>query len=150
VDTLILRQQGTAVGFQFRPQLQGTGQVGQLQGVLFHTDKVQAGSARRALLKQLPGTEKIQAGAETGFPDAQLRVLGQSGKTLGQVAVGEEYIAGFLQAVGLGEVHVIVTAGQWLPLLVPVEQGVLEIIHGEALRPANALVYRTDKPELIG
>ena len=58
------------------------------------------------LLEQLPGSEKIQPSAETGFSDHQLLTRRQLGKAPGQVVLQQEGMAGFGQAAVVGEIHI--------------------------------------------
>ena len=102
----VLGQQGVGVSGQLGPQGQGPLQVVAGQRVLFHADKVQATVGPGVLLEQLPGAEKVQPGAETGFTDHQLLTRRQFGKAPGQVVLQQEGMAGFGQAAVIGEIHI--------------------------------------------
>ena len=68
--------------------------------------KVQAAVGPGVLLEQLPGAEKVQPGAETGFTDHQLLTRRQFGKAPGQVVLQQEGMASFGQAAVVGEIHI--------------------------------------------
>ncbi|MCY1438218.1 hypothetical protein D9M71_544100 [compost metagenome] len=125
----VLAQQLPGPGGELRPQGEGALEIAAAQRVLFHADEMQLRRSRRHLLEQLPAAEKVQSGAEAGFADHQAPVGRQGGKALGQLVVGEEHVAGFLQARGRGEVHVAKGARQRLALFVPVQLGVRLLGH---------------------
>ncbi len=58
------------------------------------------------LQEVLPGTEKVESGAKAGFADAELAIGRQGGKTLGQLIVPEENMAGFFQPAATGEIDI--------------------------------------------
>ncbi len=106
----VLRQQRRGEGRQFRPQGQGTLQVGGAQREFLDADEMQAGIYRRVFGEGLPGAEKVQPGAEAGLADHQAAASRQGLAALADTVVGEEHVTGFLQAIGAGEVHVAVAA----------------------------------------
>ncbi|MCY1291140.1 hypothetical protein D9M70_403170 [compost metagenome] len=107
VDGPVLGQQWRGIAGQMRPQGQGALQVGMGQRVFLDADEMQPGARRRAALEQLPGAEEVHPGAEAGLADDQAVAVRQRCETLGQVVAAEEHVAGLLQAVGGGEVHVV-------------------------------------------
>ncbi|MNE37135.1 hypothetical protein D3C80_1309740 [compost metagenome] len=121
----ILGQQLAAERRQRRPQGQGAAEVGAGQGVFFDADEMQPRIGRGALGKQLPGAEEIQAGAEAGFADHQALARPQRAETLAQVVLVDEHMTGFLQALVLGEIDVVVLARVRSALVIPVDLGVL-------------------------
>ncbi|MCY1412540.1 hypothetical protein D9M71_279510 [compost metagenome] len=103
----VLRQQLSAERRQFRPQGQGAAEVGVAERVLFDTDEMQAGVRIGAFAEQLPGTEKVQPGAEAGFTDHQALFGQHRAEALAQVILVDEHMTGFFQALVLGEIDVI-------------------------------------------
>ena len=123
VNGNILPEQLRAERRQFRPEGEGSLQIGAAQRVLFHTDEMQPGARRRAGFEQLPGTEKVQSGTKAGFADHQALVRSQGGKTLLQAVLFKEHVAGFVQARLVGEIHVVEDARVRATLVVPVNLG---------------------------
>ncbi|MCY1423709.1 hypothetical protein D9M71_394310 [compost metagenome] len=122
----VLLQQRLGIGGQFRPQAHCAGHVGVVEGVLFDADEVQARVAVCVLVEQLPGAEKIHAGAKTGFADHRAGVRRQVGKTFGQAGLAEEHVFGFFDAFVDCEIDVVVLPRMGAALVVPVDLGVLE------------------------
>src|SRR5690606_34597146 len=117
----ILLQQGCAETRQFRPQVQRALQIRGTQRIALDADEMQARSCRGLSFEKLPGAEKVQPGAETGLADAQLSIRRQRGEAFAQRVVLKEYVAGFVETAGSGEIDVAKGAGKRLTLLVPVE-----------------------------
>ncbi|VVO28723.1 hypothetical protein PS720_04812 [Pseudomonas fluorescens] len=129
----VLRQQLIGKRLQFRPKGEGALQVGVAQRVLFHADKMQAGTGHGVLLEQLPGAEKIQPRAETGFANYQVALGRQGGEALLQTVLFEEHVARFFKARLVGEVHIVEDPRVWATLLIPVELGVGNGVHGRLI-----------------
>ncbi|MNE42734.1 hypothetical protein D3C80_1368810 [compost metagenome] len=106
MDGDVLAQQLVGEGRQLRPQGQGALQVGIVERVSLDTDEVQPRTRGCLLLEQLPGAEKIQPGAEAGFAYRQLLAVAQGTETCRQIVIGEKHMAGFGQAVLLGEIDI--------------------------------------------
>ncbi|MCY1210601.1 hypothetical protein D9M72_222940 [compost metagenome] len=130
VDRHVLVQQLGGLGRQLRPQGQGASEVVAGEGELLHADEVQPGIGRRALLEQLPGTEEVQPGTESGLADAKASARGQFGEAPGQVIAGDEHMMGFVETRGRREIDVVEFPRQRSALFVPVELGVVKIGHG--------------------
>ena len=96
-EIAVMGEQLFGPGLQFRPERQGAAQVIRAQRVFFGADEVQAGVCRCDPVPQLPGTEKIQAGAETGFTDAEAGAGRERRPALRQIVVLQEHMARFLQ-----------------------------------------------------
>ncbi|MDZ4017856.1 hypothetical protein PssiTeo3_11730 [Pseudomonas sichuanensis] len=75
------------------------------------------------LVEQLPGTEKIHAGAEAGLADHQAGVWRQFGEALTQAVLLDEHMHGFVDAFFPGEIHIVVLARVGAALVVPVDLG---------------------------
>ena len=110
---------------------------------------MQARSCRGLSFEQLPGAEKVQPGAETGLADAQLSIRRQRGEAFAQRVVLKEYVAGFVETAGAGEIDVAKGAGKRLTLLVPVEAGVLEIGHRNPRLAGGGILVRRAAPRLV-
>ncbi len=121
MDRHVLRKQLLGLKVELWPQGQRPAQVLGAQGVLFDADKMQPRPNGGALLEQLPGAEKIQAGAKPGFADHQPPVIGQRSETLGQVVLLKKHITGFVQARLVGKIHIVEHPRARAPLVVPVE-----------------------------
>ena len=67
----ILHEQRLMQRRELWPQRAGLFQILALQRKLFHADKMQMLARLSLLLPQLPGTEKIQTGTETGFRNGE-------------------------------------------------------------------------------
>jgi hypothetical protein len=76
------------------------------------------------LLEQLPGAEKVQAGAKSSLANHQPLTGLQRGKTLTQSVLLKEYVAGFIKARQIGKIHVVEHPRTRESLVVPVELGV--------------------------
>ncbi len=124
MDRHVLPQQLIGKGFELWPQCQGPLQIGRAQGVFFDADKMQSGISCRVLLEHLPGTQKIQPGAETGLANHQATALGQRGEAFRQAVLFDEHIAGFVQPRLVGEIHIVEHSRIRATLVVPVELGV--------------------------
>ncbi len=122
----VLLQQRPRIGGQFRPQAYCAGHVGVGEWVLLDADEVQARVAVCVLVKQLPGAEKIHAGAKAGFADHRAGMRRQVGKTLGQAGLAEEHVLGFFDAFVDCEIDVVIVPRMGAALVVPVDLGVLE------------------------
>ncbi|MNS58792.1 hypothetical protein D3C72_917250 [compost metagenome] len=85
---------------------------------------MQARTRHGVLLEQLPGAEKIQPGAKTGFTDDQSPTRRQRGKTLGQAVLFEEHVTSFFQPRLIGKVHVIEHPRTRASVVIPIELGV--------------------------
>ncbi|VVN47714.1 hypothetical protein PS659_06010 [Pseudomonas fluorescens] len=120
----VLLKQLIGKHLEFRPQPQGTLQIGRAQRVLFDADKMQPSSRCRVLLEHLPGTEEIQSGAKPRFADDQPPALGQGGKTFGQAVLLDKDITGFVQPRLVGEIHIVEHSRIRTTLVIPVELGV--------------------------
>lgn len=120
----VLGQQLLGEGLQWRPEGEGALQVGVAQRVLFHADKMQARTGHGVLFEQLPGAEKVQAGAEAGLANHQPPAHRQGRKAFLQAVLLEEHVAGFFKAGLIGEVHVVKHPRVRATLVIPVELGV--------------------------
>ncbi len=94
------------------------------QRVLLDTDKMQARTIQRALIEQLPGTQKIQPGAKTGFANDQPFASWQFGEPPTQVVLHQKHMARLVQAGFGGKVHIGKVARTRVAVFVPVDQGV--------------------------
>lgn len=99
-------------------------QVGGAQRVLFDTDKMQPCTGHRVLFEQLPGTEKIQPGAEPGLANHQSTIHRQCGETVTQIVLLQKHVASFFKARLVGKIHIIEHPRARATLVVPVELGV--------------------------
>ncbi|RML69625.1 hypothetical protein ALQ90_03779 [Pseudomonas savastanoi pv. savastanoi] len=120
----ILIEQLTRERPQLWPQRQGTLQVGAAQRVFLDADELQARIGGRALVEQLPGTEEIQPGAESGFTNDQPAVLRQLAETPTQVVLDQKHMARLVQTGLGGKVDIGEIAGTRVALFVPVYPGV--------------------------
>src|SRR5690554_8025165 len=84
---------------------------------------MQPGIRRCQLVPELPGAEKVQAGAEAGFTDAESGSGGQGAPAPGQIIVLQEHMAGFRQPGLPGEVHIIEAGGKGLTVFRPAQLG---------------------------
>ena len=130
VDGNVLRQQLLGQGLQFGPEGEGALQVGMAEGVLFHADKVQPRTGDCVLFEQLPGAEEVQTGAEASFTNHQAPICGQGGEAYLQAVLLQEHVAGFFQARLVGEIHVVEYPRMRAALVIPVELGVGDGVHG--------------------
>ncbi len=103
---IVLAQQLLRLAGQLWPQGQRLAEVLCGERVFFRADEVQPGRGRGMLQEVLPGTEKVESGAKAGFADAELAIGRQGGKTLGQLIVPEENMAGFFQPAVTGEIDI--------------------------------------------
>ncbi|MNN33339.1 hypothetical protein D3C81_1470950 [compost metagenome] len=130
----VVLEQGVGERCQLRPQGQGTVQVGRAQRVLFHTDEMQPRTGGRTGGEQLPGTEKIEAGAETGFADHQAPVGVQLAKAALQLVLLDEHMARLVERRFIGEIHIVedprVRQALFVPVDLGVERGRGEAVHG--------------------
>src|SRR5690554_4499398 len=91
---------------------------------------MQPGIRRCQLVPELPGAEKVQAGTEAGFTDAESGSWGQVAPASGQIIVLQEHRAGFRQPGLPREVHTIEAGGQGLTVSPPAQPGKPGRIHG--------------------
>ena len=112
-----------AESLQLWPQGQGALEIVACERILFDADEMQASVVRGELVKGLPGAEKIQPGAKAGFANHQPSARRQGGKTFWQLIVGQEHVAGFLQAAGAGEIDIAELPRQRLAVIIPIEVG---------------------------
>src|SRR5690606_20673848 len=83
----VLGQQLVGPGSQLCPECQGTLQILAAEGIFFAADEMQPGIRRCQLVPELPGAEKVQAGTEAGFTDAESGSGGQGAPAPGQIIV---------------------------------------------------------------
>ncbi|VVO01731.1 hypothetical protein PS718_02719 [Pseudomonas fluorescens] len=120
----VMLQQLIGERLEFRPQRQSAVQIRRAQRILFDTDKMQLRTCHGVLFKHLPGAEKIQPGAKSGFADDQPSTCRQRGKTLGQTVLFKEHITGFIEPRLIGKIHVIELPRTRTSVVIPVELGV--------------------------
>ncbi|MCY1397462.1 hypothetical protein D9M71_124670 [compost metagenome] len=120
----VVFEQGFSEGRQLRPQGQGALQVGGVQRVLFHADEMQPRTGWRAGGEQLPGAQKIQAGAETGFADHQSPLAAQLTEAPLQLVLLYEHVARLVERRLIGEIHIIELPRVRQALFVPIDLGV--------------------------
>jgi len=93
---------------QFRPQRQRGAQLVIVERKFLDAEEIQTCACGRALLEQLPGTQKIQPGAETGLADAETFTRLQRGKPARQIIPLQKHMARFFQT-GIGrKIHIAV------------------------------------------
>src|SRR5690606_30728092 len=91
---------------------------------------MQPGVRRCQLVPELPGAEKVQAGTEADFTDAESGSWGQVAPASGQILVLQEHMAGLRQRGLTGEVHIIEAGGKGLTVFRPAQLGKGGRIHG--------------------
>ena len=94
------------------------------QRVFFDTDEMQSGVRAGGFFEQLPRTQKVEAGAETGFAHHKMPVGGQGGKALAQGILFNEHITGFFQTGFVRKIHVVKQSRVGATLVIPVELGI--------------------------